>query len=77
MVLAVYFVQAAAQYGTKETLEKANGSSHDDLKKFILKAEPKNQKDIDILDIPFRHPGLHTDKEMRVAFDESLRLLGR
>ena len=77
MVLAAYFVQAAAQFGTQETLEEANGSSHDDLKKFILTAKPVNKNDIEILDIPFSHAGLNTDKEMRAAFDESLRLLRR
>ena len=75
MVLAVYFVQAAAQFGTEETLEKANGSSPNDLRKFILTAKP-DKNDIDILNIPFSHPGLHTDEEMRAAFDKSLRSLG-
>lgn len=75
MVLAVYFVQAAAQFGTKEILEEANGSSHDDLRQFILRAVP-NKSDIDILNIPFSHPGLDTDEKMRVAFDEDLRRLG-
>lgn len=75
MLLAVYFVQAAAQYGTKEILEEGNGSSPKDLRNFILLAEPKHVGNRNLLDIPFRHPRLDTDEEMRDAFDESLRQL--
>ena len=77
VVLGVYFVQAAAQFGTKDTLEKANGSSRKDLRKFILKAEPKSQEDRELLNIPFIHAHLKTDRKMRDVFDEGLRQLGR
>ena len=78
-------MQAAAQYGTQDRLEKEYDSTAESLKKFILKArEEEEVKETDRLDTLFyglpesRAEGKGPDKDikMRQVFDARIKELG-
>lgn len=80
-------MQAAAQYGTQDRLEKEYVPTAESLKKFILKAREEEQeeaKETDRLDTLFyglpesraEGKGLDKDIKMRQVFDARMEELG-
>lgn len=72
MELAVSFVQAAAQYGSKADLEDYHADVKG-LEQFILQAGRKGINDPDRLAIVFHGQPVETDEEMTDIFEKRIK----